>query len=113
MEKRWAFSSAKIFYDPEGKIRALINKKVRLKDEEKKWMIVEGMTQSKWYCNYSSEAWVHRNDLISAHYSIGLALKYLMKALFGLNNQLLPDEKWQMYQVQRLKWLPRGFKEKL
>jgi len=113
MEKRWAFSSAKIFYDPEGKIRALINKKVRLKDEEKKWMIVEGMTQSEWYCNYSSEAWVHRNDLISAHYSIDLALKYLMKALFGLNNQLLPDEKWQMYQVQRLKWLPRGFKEKL
>ncbi|HDH91700.1 MAG TPA: DUF4037 domain-containing protein [Candidatus Aenigmarchaeota archaeon] len=112
-EKRWAFSNAKIFYDPEGKIKALINRKVRLKNKERKWMIIEGMTQSEWYCNHCSELWLYRKDIISAHYSISLALEYLMRALFGLNNQLLPAKKWLIYQVQRLKWLPKGFNEKL
>ena len=51
MEKRWAFSNAKIFYDPEGKIRALLSKKVHLKNKERKWIIMEGITQSEWYCN--------------------------------------------------------------
>ncbi|KYH36999.1 MAG: hypothetical protein AYL29_009240 [Candidatus Bathyarchaeota archaeon B24] len=111
--ERWAFSKAKVFYDPQGKIKALIDMKVRLKEEERRWMIIEGMTQSEWYCNYCSESWIYRNDVLSAHRSINLALEYLMKALFGLNNQLLPSEKWLMYLVQRLKWLPRGFNEKL
>lgn len=111
--KKWAFSAAKIFYDPEGKIRTLIDKKVRLEDREKKWMIIEGMTQSAWHCNDCSESWVYRNDIESAHRSINLALEYFMKAVFGLNNQLLPDEKWLMHEVRRLKWLPEGFNEKL
>jgi predicted nucleotidyltransferase len=113
MTKRWAFSDAKIFYDPKGKIRALISKKVHLKNKERKWMIIEGITQSEWYCNDCSESWVYRNDMISAHRSISLALEYLMKALFGLNNQLLPDEKWLMYQAQQLSLQPKGFNEKL
>jgi predicted nucleotidyltransferase len=113
MEKRWAFSNSKIFYDPEGKIRTLIGRKVHPRNEERKWMIIEGMTQSEWYCNENSESWVYRNDMISAHRSMSLALEYLMKALFGLNNQLLPDEKWLMYQVQRLSFVPERFNEKL
>jgi len=113
MEKRWAFSNAKIFYDPEGKIRALLSKKVHLKNKERKWIIMEGITQSEWYCNEGSESWIYRSDMMSANRSINIALEYLMKALFGLNNQLLPDEKWRIYQGQRLKWLPKRFKEKL
>jgi predicted nucleotidyltransferase len=111
--KKWTFSTAKIFYDPEGKIGTLIREKVRLKDKERKWMIIEGMTQSEWHCNDCSESWVYRNDIESAHRSINLALEYFMKAIFGLNNELLPDEKWLMYEVRRLKWLPEGFNEKL
>ncbi|MBO3754064.1 MAG: nucleotidyltransferase domain-containing protein [Candidatus Brockarchaeota archaeon] len=113
MEARWAFSTARIFYDPEGKIGKLIARKVCLKEREKKWMIIEGLTQSEWYCNTVSESWVHRGDMVSAHRSINLALEYLFKALFGLNNQLLPSEKWLAYQAQQLSWLPEGFNKML
>lgn len=113
MGKKWAFSKVKIFYDPEKKIKALIKKKVFLKEKERKWMIIEGMVQSEWYCNEVSESWIYRNDIVSAHFSIDIALKYLMEAIFGLNKQLLPGEKWIMYQVKKLKWLPKRFNEKL
>ncbi len=113
MEARWAFSKVKIFHDPEGKVEKLIARKVCLKDRERKWMIIEGVTQSEWYCNEASESWVHRGDVMSAHRSINLALEYLFKALFGLNNQLLPSEKWLMYEAQQLSWLPEGFSRML
>jgi len=113
MEMRWAFSRARIFYDPEGKIRSLIDGKVRLGDEERRWLIIEGVTQSDWYCNTVSESWIYRGDPVSAHLSIYYALEELVKALFMLNNELLPGGKWRFYMVQRLKWLPRGFNEKL
>ncbi|RLE72839.1 MAG: hypothetical protein DRJ37_01910 [Thermoprotei archaeon] len=113
MEMKWAFSMVKIFYDPEEKIKSLIEKKVRLRDEERKWLIIEGVTQSDWYCNTVSESWIYRNDPISAHYSIICALEELVKALFMLNNELLPPSKWRIYLVQSLKWLPEEFNEKL
>jgi hypothetical protein len=40
-------------------------------------------------------------------------MEYLLKALFGLNNQLLPSEKWLVYQAQQLSWLQEGFNEML
>lgn len=113
MEERWGFSTAKIFYDPEGKIKILIKRKVHLRSKEKKWMILEGMTQSEWYCNVMSRSWVHRGDVLSAQHSINNALEELLKALFGLNNELLPAKKWQIYQSYNLKWLPDRFREKV
>ena len=113
MERRWAFSIVKIFYDPKGRIKSLIDEKVCLRDEEKRWLIIEGVTQSEWYCNVVSESWVYRNDIVSAHYCINIALDELIKALFMLNDRLLPAYKWRIYLVQRLGWLPEGFNEKL
>lgn len=113
MAMRWAFSTARIFYDPEGRIQALIDEKVRLGEDERRWMIIEGMTQSEWHCNTCSEAWAYRGDMVSAHRSIGLALEYLLEALFGLNGRLLPHEKWLAYQARGLEWLPDGFEERL
>ena len=113
-EKRWAFSTVKIFYDSQGKIKALIDKKViPLKSTEKKMMLIEGMTQSEWYCNIMTNSWILRGDILGAHYSIYFALDELLKAIFALNNELLPNKKWRIYQVQRLKWLPKKFNEKL
>jgi len=113
MERRWAFSDVKIFYDPEGRIKSLIDEKTCLGDEEKRWLIIEGVTQSEWYCNVVSESWVYRNDMVSAHYCINIALDELIKALFMLNDKLLPAYKWRIYLVQHLGWLPEKFNEKL
>ena len=93
MEKRWAFSKALIFYDPESKIRRLINRKVPLKSKERMWMIIEGVTQSEWYANVISESWVYRGNIVSAHYSINAALEELLKAIFAINKELFPPKK--------------------
>ncbi len=113
MGARWAFSRAKIFYDPEEKIKNLLNKKVPLKAEEKRWLMIEGMTQSEWYCNMGSKLWIYRSDILSAHYSINNALDELLKALFALNNELIPSEKWKIYFSQNLRWLPKKFSKSL
>ena len=113
MEKRWAFSNALIYYDPESKIRQLISDKVPLKSKERKWMIIEGMIQSEWYCNIVSESWVYRGDVVSAHYSINAALEELLNAVFAINKELFPPKKWRIRQSFHLRWLPKEFRAKL
>lgn len=113
MDKRWASSNARIFYDPEDKMRLMIDEKTPLQIEDKRWMIIEGMTQSEWCCNDLSESWVHRGDIISSHYSVNNGLDELLKVLFALNGRLLPPKKWRVYLSQDLKWLPNGFTDNL
>lgn len=113
MDKRWAYSDARIFYDPDDKIGAMIEEKSRLQNEDGRWMIIEGMTQSEWCCNDLSESWVHRGDVICSHYSLNNGLDELLKALFALNGKLLPPKKWRVYLSRDLERLPNGFTDNL
>ena len=109
MSKRWAFSYNRIDYDPQGLISRLLQEKVPLKAEEKRWLMIEGITQSDWYINTLTQVWVERGNLISAHHMFAQGLDHLMDVLFGLNNQLVADVKWRYYCAERLPLLPPGF----
>jgi len=113
MEARWTFSCAKIFYDPKEKIKEVLNEKVPLKEKERRWFMIEGMTQSDYFCNRVSKSWIYRGDILSAHNSINAALDDFFKALFALNNELIPSTKWKIYLSKNLKWLPKKFNESL
>ena len=43
MAKRWTYSQCRIFYDSEDKISRLLQEKVPLKPEEKKWLMMSGL----------------------------------------------------------------------
>jgi hypothetical protein len=113
MSRRWTYSQGKIFYDPMGKISRLIKEKVPLKPEEKKWLMMSGLTLSEWYFNRLTQVWVERGNIISAHHMFDQGLNYFFEMLFGLNNQLVADMKWRYYCVEKLERVPRNFQGRI
>lgn len=113
MAKRWTFSQGQIYYDPEGRVSKLIGEKVPLKPEEKRWLLMSGLTLSEWYANRLTRLWVERGSLISAHHMFAQGLNYFMDMLFVLNDQLVADMKWRYYCAERLARLPPNFQERI
>lgn len=113
MGKRWTYSQGRIYYDPEGKIAQLLAEKVPLKPEEKKWLLMSGLTLSEWYINRLTDLWVTRGNMVSAHHMFDQGLNYFFDMLFGLNNELVADMKWRYYCVERLVRLPHHFPERI
>ena len=46
MAKRWTYSQCRIYFDSQDKISHLLQEKVPLKPEEKKWLMMSGLTLS-------------------------------------------------------------------
>ncbi len=113
MEQRWAFSEAIIYHDTKNIIKRLIEYKAMFLKGERKWLMIEGTVQSKWFCSQLPDLWVSRGDVVSAHSMFSEGLKYFFNALFALNNGLVPYEKWTLNYSRKLKWLPDRFEEKI
>lgn len=113
MPKRWTYSQAQIYFDPLGKISELLEEKVPLQPEERKWLMMSGLTLSEWYVNGLTRLWVERGNLVSAHHMFDQGLVYFFDMLFGLNHELVPDMKWRYYAVEQLERLPHNFQERI
>ena len=113
MPKRWTFSQGQIFYDTQGRITRLLEEKVPLKPDEKKWLLMSGLCLSEWYINRLTHLWVARGNLISAHHMFAQGLNYFFDMLFALNDQLVPDMKWRYYCAEELARLPTGFQDRI
>jgi len=109
MPKRWTYSQGLIHFDPEGKIKHLLEDKVPLKAQERRELLMEGLCLSEWYINRLTQLWVERGSLASAHHMLGTGLNYFLNMLFVLNHELIPDSKWKLYCAGRLPKLPDGF----
>jgi hypothetical protein len=113
MAKRWTYSQCRIYFDSQDKISHLLKEKVPLKPEEKKWLMMSGLTLSEWYINRLTQLWVERGNIISAHHMVDQGIIFFFDMLFGLNDELVPDMKWRYYCVEQLEHLPGNFQERI
>jgi hypothetical protein len=113
MPKRWAFSTHRIFYDPRGLVARLFAEKVPLRPDERRWLMIEGMSQSNWYIDTLPQLWAARGSLASAQHMFHEGLAHFYDALFGLNDALVADVKWRYYCAERLPVLPARFPERI
>ncbi len=113
MSKRWAYSEPRIMHDPRGRTAALLAQKVPLKPEERKWLLMSGLSLSEWYINRLSLLWVKRGDITSAHLMFAQGLEHFLDMLFALNGELIPATKWKYYLADRLPRLPDGFHDRV
>ena len=113
MAERWAFSTSKIYYDPKGMIKSLLEEKVPLKEEERRNLMIDGIVQSEWYINDLSKTWVERGDLLCAFHQFGKGLSHFFNAIFSFNNELIPDYKWKLNIIKQMNILPKNFNKKL
>ena len=118
--QRWDFAHSKIIFDPNGKVRRLVEKKLKVRKSFWIKRIVIAAELLKWYCcppedsmGFIAEAWISRGDLASAHYSLNYAIELLLRMIFALNKEYLPPKKWRIFYSYRLKWLPKNYERLL
>jgi predicted nucleotidyltransferase len=114
---RWEFSKAKIFFDPNGETKKVLDEKLRVSENFWEKRVVICAEYLKWYCcpvkkrvGTIAEIWVKRGDLTSAHYCLNYGVALLIKLIFALNKEFLPAPKWRIFHSYSLKWLPRNYK---
>lgn len=112
MENRWDKSRSKIVYDPDGKVRKLLESKVVFRKDELKESIKRAHKYAYWFGNMVSESWLERGDIVSATSSINIALENLVDFLFLINGEFIPHRKWKFFYVKGLDTLPRDFSER-
>lgn len=117
---RWDYSKAEVTFDPKGELKELVTAK--LKTHEDLWLrrIVTCAEYMKWYaCPPAEDAatiaetWIDRGDLMSAHYSLSYAADLILEALYALNREFLPPQKWRIHSSYSLKWLPSDYEKLL
>ncbi len=112
-ERKWAYSQHRILYDPQKKIERLIKKKTVLSEKERKWLLMEGLEQSHYFCVNVPEKWVRRGDILAAHHCFCYGIDMLLQTLFALNKTHVPADPWRLWCARRLEYKPRGFEKNL
>jgi predicted nucleotidyltransferase len=117
---KWDYSKSRIVFDPDGRIRELLRKKMRTPKERWIERIVTCAEYMDWYCCPQREGtatlvetWIERGDLISAHYCINHAIDLLLEIIYVLNKEFLPPPKWRIFYSYNLNWLPRDYRKLL
>lgn len=107
----WDLSYAKVLFDTDNKIAALIKKKLSAIP------VISDANDRIWeaYWNYklAGDIWINRGDVLQGHFMLNEAIKPLIKALFIANKEYTPHEKWLVHMSATLNWKPIDWEERL
>jgi len=88
----WDLSYAKILYDPNGEIKKF---------------------DCWWYFRLAGDIWIHRGDTVQGHYMMNNAVTKLVEALFIVNGEYIPHEKWIINFSRTLSWTPTQWETRI
>src|SRR5207244_4791169 len=101
-----AGSSARVLYEPGGRLPALLRKKVRSKLEP--WSLHEDALEADWYWEMALD-WIHRTDVIAGHHLLTRSFDHFLGLLFRAQGELMPFDKWTFHLSRSLRFLPPGY----
>ncbi len=107
----WDASYAEILHDPNHLIQELYKSKLGKTPD---------LTQTKklifacwWHYHQAGNIWIHRGDIPQGHLMLTEAVKSVLQALFLVNNEYIPHEKWIVHMSRTLSWLPDNWNERI
>ncbi|HBL07117.1 MAG TPA: hypothetical protein DDZ33_09380 [Clostridium sp.] len=107
----WDLSYAKILYDPNGEIKKFVRDKLINKPEP---LQAEGLLfDCWWYFRLAGDIWIHRGDTVQGHYMMNNAVTKLVEALFIVNGEYIPHEKWIINFSRTLSWTPTQWETRI
>lgn len=113
LENRWDKQKAIIAYDPQGKVKKLLDQKVKFRQGERAGLMGESLLLANWFINTVAPSWVDRGDMVSAHQSISQAVSHLVDYIFLKNGEFVPFIKWKYFYVKKIQKLPKNFSKRL
>jgi hypothetical protein len=107
----WDASYAQILHDPTGAVAALFANKLAQRPDPKD--AAGPMFVVWWRFFLLGNAWIQRNDPLQGHMALTDSLMELIRALFLLNREYIPHEKWLVHMSYTLDWTPPDWKKRL
>lgn len=112
--KRWDRSYAVVLHDPQGWMQEILVRKAILSEQEKQSLTGQHLILSgEYYCDLVVPSWVHRGDLLAAHYCLSTALDSLIGVIFLANGELIPFDKWALNLSYTLAWTPSNWRQRI
>ena len=112
MANRWDKSHAKVLYDPAGKLKALLKRKLVFRPGELRWLKREKY-DAWWLIDEVAPSWIQRGDLVAAHHSMNGGIDLLLDYLYLKNRAFIPHSKWKFFYAKQLKVLPADFVKRM
>lgn len=107
----WDLSYAQILYDPSNELQQLF--KVKLKETVDYSSAGGYLFDAWWHYRLAGDIWIAREDTAQGHYVLNAAITPLLSALFVINQEYIPHEKWIIHMSRTLPWLPACYDEHL
>ena len=107
----WDLSYAKILYDPQEKMAAFMEEKLKAPVA-----VADAsgfLWEAWWLYKLAGDIWIHRGDILQGHYIFNLAIRPLLSSLFLVNEEYIPHDKWLIHMSRSLPWKPENWDELL
>ncbi len=91
----WDLSYAHILYDPSGEVQQLITAKLARKPSPAD--AGPRLFAAWWNYRLAGDTWLHRGDALQGHFMMSQAVQPLLEALFLINEEYVPHEKWLVH----------------
>lgn len=111
MVTRWDASYAEILHDPSGAIAALLADKLVARPDPNE--AGGPLFAAWWHFELAGNIWIKRGDPLQGHMMLNQAITELLKALYLLNREYVPHEKWLIHMSYTLDWTPPNWKQRL
>ncbi|MBI5958402.1 MAG: hypothetical protein HY866_06700 [Chloroflexi bacterium] len=107
----WDASYAEILHDPTGGLAALFAEKLAKRPSPQD--AGGPLFAAWWYFELAGAIWIHRSDPLQGHMMLTQAIIELVKALFLMNSEYIPHEKWLIHMSCTLEWTPPDWEARL
>lgn len=111
--KKEAYSKGIVFSDKNGKIRRLLNEKVKYSSEVYYKRLIWIMEQYVWRGQIHSVRAFNRGYPQAGHDLLNECLDLLVEAIYILNKRYLPHKKWRISFLTIMSMIPKDFFENL
>jgi hypothetical protein len=107
----WDASYAEVLHDPMGNIASLYANKLAKRPDPQD--AGGPLFAAWWYFELAGTIWIHRDDPLQGHLMLTQAMVELTKALFLVNREYIPHEKWLIHLSRTLEWTPTEWEARL
>ncbi|WP_167958394.1 hypothetical protein [Anaerosporobacter faecicola] len=107
----WDLSYAQILYDPKKELQHLFDEK--LKETVEPSTASGYLFDAWWHYRLAGDIWIAREDCGQGHYVLNAAIAPLLSALYIINKEYIPHEKWLIHMSRSLVWLPENYEQQL
>lgn len=107
----WDLSYCKVLFDPKKEIVQFIKNKLV---NRPKTLDAQGpMWNAWWYYKLAGNIWINREDILQGNFIFGKAVTSIIEALFVVNGEYIPHEKWVVHMSRTLNWIPENWEQRL